>query len=199
MRLSAALIFVAVVTSPITLAQKVSEERLSIVTVCDILLNQAEFNGRTVAILGRYISTDEGRWLDEDDCGNKPGTDGIALRALVWLEGGGNLPSAKMPVLDRDSLREKLVQVSKTTKLGRHIQYRCTVSVKGDGQIDGKPECRWPEVPDQWVIAIGRVETQGDRGYGVGHLNGAPAQVFVQRRLLFVDEKSQEVQDPAGK
>jgi hypothetical protein len=84
-------------------------------------------------------------------------------------------------------LKLKLAQAAKTTAPGKHVQFQCTISGK-----DGKPECGWPEVQDQWAIAYGRVETQGDRGYGFGHLTGAPAQVIIQGHLIFIEEQTQD-------
>ncbi len=110
------------------------------------------------------------------------------MRAMVWIEQQG-IPSSTpgAPLLDQDSLKLKLAQAAKTTRLEKHVQFQCTISGK-----EGKPKCGWPEVRDQWVIAYGRVETQGDRGYGFGHLNGAPAQVIAQGKLIFIEEQTQD-------
>ena len=182
-------ICVVFLTTKVAPGQVKTEDRVNVVTVCDILLSQAEFNGKTVAVLGRFDASDEGAWLSEDDCGRKIQASGTALHILVWLEwrGGPSPATSKTPALDRDLLNVKLAQAAKTTKLGKHIRFQCTISAK-----DGKPECGWPEVQDQWAVAYGTVETQGDRGYGFGHLAGAAAQVLEQVPLVFIDEKPQD-------
>jgi hypothetical protein len=170
------------------LGQANTSDRVEVQTVCDILLDQGKFNGKAVAVLGRFIATDEGAWLTEDDCGREVEAQRVPVHLFVWIEQGGipsNTPGT--PVLDQDSLKLKLAQAAKTTRLGKRVEFRCTISAR-----DGKPKCGWPEVQDRWAIAYGRVETQGDRGYGFGHLNGAPAQVVVQGQLIFIEEKTQD-------
>ncbi len=170
------------------LGQTNTADRVKVQTVCDILLDQGKFNGKAVAVLGRLIATDEGAWLTEDDCGRKVEAQGIPLDVSVWIEQRGT-PSGTpgTPVLDQDSLKLKLAQAAKATRLGKHVQFQCTISGK-----EGKLECGWPEVQDQWVIAYGRVETQGDRGYGFGHLNGAPAQVIAQGELILIEAQTRD-------
>lgn len=188
LRLQASFVWSAFLAAAIALGQTNAEEPVKVVTVCDILLGGAEFNGKTVAVLGRFVSSDEGQWLVEDECGRKVEANGAARESSVWLvpRGGPSQPIPKMPALDQDSLKAKLVQVGKTTKLGKHLHYQCSVSIS-DGKRS-EPVCGWPELPDQWAIAYGRVETMGDRRYGFGHLDGSPAQVFAQGVLVFIDE-----------
>jgi hypothetical protein len=187
-RLQPDFVFVVFLIAGTALGQTNNADRVKVQTVCDILLDQGKFSGKAVAVLGRFIATDEGAWLTEDDCGRKVEAHGAPLDVSVWIEQRG-IPSGtpETPVLDEDSLKLKLAQAAKTTRLGKHVQFQCTVSGK-----DGKPECGWPEVQDQWVIAYGLVETQVDRGYGFGHLNGAPAQVIIQGKLIFIEEQTQD-------
>jgi len=186
-RLQPGFVCVVFLIAGTALGQTNTADRVKVQTVCDILLDQGKFSGKAVAVLGRFIASDEGRWLTEDDCGRKVEAQGVPLDVSVWIEYRGT-PSGTpgTPVLDQDSLKVKLAQAAKTTKLGKHVQFQCTI------RKDGNPECGWPEVQDQWVIAYGRVETQGDRGYGFGHLNGAPAQVIIQGQLIFVEEQTQD-------
>ncbi len=170
------------------LGQTNTADRVKVQTVCDILLAQGKFSGKAVAVLGRFMGSDEGAWLTEDDCGRKVEAQGVPLPISVWIEQRGIASGTPgIPMLDQDSLKLKLAQAAKTTTLGKHVQFGCTFSGK-----DGKPECGWPEVRDQWVIAYGLVETQADRGYGFGHLNGAPAQEIAQGKLIFIGEQTQD-------
>jgi hypothetical protein len=183
-RLQPDFVCVVFLIAGIALGRTNTADRVKVQTVCDILLDQGKFSGKAVAVLGRFIATDEGAWLTEDDCGRKVEAQGVPLDVSVWIEQRG-IPSGTpgTPVLDQDSLKLKLAEAATTTTLGKHVQFQCTFSRK-----DGKRECGWPEVRDRWAIAYGRVETQGDRGYGFGHLSGAPAQVTVQVPLIFIEE-----------
>ncbi len=191
-RLQRDFVWVVFLIAGTAFGQTNTADRVKVQTVCDILLDQGRFSGKAVAVLGRFIASDEGAWLTEDDCGRKVEAQGVPLHVSVWIEQRG-IPSGTpgTPMLDQDSLKLKLAQAAKTTTLGKHVQFQCTFSGK-----DGRPECGWPEVRDQWVIAYGRVETQGDRGYGFGHLNGAPAQVIAQGKLVFIEEQTQDAKGP---
>ena len=186
-RLQAGFACSALLAIAVAFGQTQAEEPVKVVTVCEILLGGAEFNGKTIAVLGRFAGSDEGQWLLEDECVRKVEVNGAAWKSSVWLERRGNPSQAtsSAPTLNQDSLNAKLEQAGTTTKLGKHVQYQCTVSFE-DGKA-GKTECGFPEVPDQWVVAYGRVETMADRNYGFGHLSRSPAQVFVQA-LVFIDE-----------
>jgi hypothetical protein len=184
-RLHAGFVCSALLAGAIAFGQTRAEEPIKVVTVCDILLGGAEFNGKTVAVLGRFAGSDEGQWLVEDECGRKVEVNGVVRESSVWLVPRSSPFQANSgtPPFDQDSLKAKLSQVGKTTKLGKHVQYQCTLSTNG-----GKPECGWPELPDQWAIAYGKVETIGDSRSGFGHLGGSPAQLFAQGVLVFIDE-----------
>lgn len=185
LRFQAAFICPAFWALAVAYGQTNTNQPIRVLTVCDVLLGGAEFDGKTVAVLGRFVGSDEGQWLVEDECDRKLETNRAPLHISVWLVGRGSpsQPILRMPALDQASLKAKLVQAGKTTKLGKHLQYQCSVSIS-----DGKTECGWPELQDQWAIAYGKVETMGDRRYGFGHLGGSPAQVFDQGALVFIDE-----------
>jgi hypothetical protein len=187
-RFHAGFVGYAFLAAAIAFGQANAEEPIKVVTVCDILSDPAGFNGKLIAVLGRYDATDEGSWLSEDGCGRKLETSGAAVHISVWRvpRGSPSQPVPRMPALDQDSLKAKLAQAGKTTKLGKHLRYQCSVSIS-DGKTS-QPECGWPELPDQWAIAYGRVETMGDGRYGFGHLGGSPAQVFAQGALVLIDE-----------
>jgi hypothetical protein len=183
-----ACVFWAVLTAPVAFGQANPVEPVKVVTVCDILLDPSSFNGKSMVVLGRLSASDEGLWLVEEKCDRKVDTkNGGASNIMVWLEhrGRGPSPPLAMPLIDQDSLRAKLEQAGKTTKLGKHVQYQCTISYL---EKDARPQCGWPEVNDEWAIVYGKVETIGDREYGYGHLSGAPAQVVYQGLVLSIDE-----------
>ena len=189
LRLQTAFICPAFWALAVAYGQTNTNEPIKVLTVCDVLLGGAEFDGKTVAVLGRYVSSDEGQWLVEDECDRKLESNRAPLHISVWLVGRGSpsQPILRMPALDQASLKAKLVQAGKTTKLGKHLQYQCSVSIS-----DGKTECGWPELLDQWAIAYGKVETMGDRRNGFGHLGGSSAQVFDQGALVFIEKDGRD-------
>jgi hypothetical protein len=189
LRFQAGFICSTLLSITVAYGQTNTNEPIKVLTVCDVLLGGADFNGKTVAVLGRFAGSEEGQWLVEDECVRKVEVNGAARESSVWLVPRGSPSQATpgTPALDQDSLKIKLEQAGKTTKLGKHPQYQCTVSVKSIVPVKGeKSECGYSELPDQWAIAYGKVETMGDRRYGFGHLGGSPAQVFGS--LIFIDE-----------
>jgi hypothetical protein len=188
LRLQARTLCFTLLTASVAFGQTNTEQPVKVVTVCDILLDPSNFNGKSIVVLGRLSSSDEGSWLVEDKCDRKVDSkNGTASHIMVWLEQRGRGPSTppSMPSIDQDSLKAKLEQAGQTTKLGKHIQYQCTISFL---EKNAKPECGWPEVNDQWAIVYGRVETVSDGENGFGHLGGAPAQVVVQAPLVSIDK-----------
>src|SRR5690242_5982689 len=61
-------------------------QSLKPVTVCEVLMNQQTYNGKNVAVIGRFGQTDEGRWLTEDTCDRKLVTNGFVWSNLIWVE-----------------------------------------------------------------------------------------------------------------
>ena len=78
-------VFAAVLLSGFVEPQKPEETRLLPVTVCEVLANPQQFNGKNLAILGRFGVTDEGEWLSEDECGRRLVTEGFTWPNLIWL------------------------------------------------------------------------------------------------------------------
>ena len=142
-----------------------------VLTVCEALSDLGRYEGMTVIVIGRVVSSDEGAWLDQD-CGREIVNGGRTFRpsiSLAWafLEFG---PPPQLPSgfkWNRRALQEKLDQVRRTTHLER-------------------PHAR--HYPDRWFAVFGRFETHlprkvGDLGVtnGFGHLSGSPAQLISPR------------------
>src|SRR5215470_5045881 len=108
---------IATVLPPIVMSEANPDESVTLVTVCEILKDPQHFNGKTLAVLGRFNSTDEGWWLAEDACGFKLSSGSFDWPNLVWLhccyEPAPDPPSGSL-VVDGDVLRKKLVDVRKT-------------------------------------------------------------------------------------
>jgi hypothetical protein len=104
------------------------------VTVCEILSNEAAYEGKEVAVLGRYSFRRDGRWIGEQACGT-----GTAISALWLTENseGGPKPPGNFE-LDGSALNRKFAEMLKHTQLGK---FRF-------GTADY----------DRWAVVYGRVE-----------------------------------------
>jgi|ERR1041385_4416255 hypothetical protein len=182
----------------IAVAQAKSDESVTLVTVCEVLKDPQHFNGKDLAVLGRFGYTDEGLWLSEDDCGFKLSTGSYDWPNLVWLhccyEPAPDPPSGSL-VLDKDVLAEKIAQVRKTTKLKVQRRWVNSGIVK-----DGKTESTsgWRDVKDDWAVVFGRLEARSELkapsgtgpnrywGNGFGHLAASPVQLVIRQKNIKV-------------
>jgi hypothetical protein len=102
-----------------------------LVTVCDILVDAAKYNGRTVAVLGRadcnWNPIDTSCFLAEDQCSRPLVTHHHNWPTKIWVqcvyddEPWPQLSREKL-VVDEPALTEKLELLRRSTKLGVHKQ-----------------------------------------------------------------------------
>jgi hypothetical protein len=143
------------------------------VTVCEVLANRGFYDGKVVALIGRWSPTDEGFWL-ADDCENQVKTGGYVWSNIVVLEYDPSSASIfpKGPSLDFIAVNKKITELKARTK---HTQDKL-----------------------EWAVVYGRIETKeelptavaGDRKTivpdGYGHLNAAPAQIVYREKDLVI-------------
>jgi hypothetical protein len=106
-------------------------------TVCEIVDGLPMYDGKPVAVLGRYSFRDKGRWLSEQSCASPPPAD-----PTLWLvedTKDGPHPPGNFE-LDGSAVERKLAEVRKRTALAR---FRF-------GSSDY----------DRWALVYGRVETR---------------------------------------
>ena len=98
--------------------QETAHARLVPLTVCEVLANPQQFNGKDLAVLGRFAITDEGRWLSEDDCARRLVTKGFTWPNLIWVDccyqPAPDPPTGSL-LVDEAALSDKLKQVRRTT------------------------------------------------------------------------------------
>jgi hypothetical protein len=127
----------SVVALLVCIAVTAAETALDPMPVCEAIA--PEFQGKVVALVGRYSFRKTGRWLDQEGCGE---TD---RRAVVWLT--ADAKSAPMPpepvAINEDSLERKLAMIKRHTSLGK---FRF-----------GSPDY------DRWAVVFGRLETGADQ------------------------------------
>src|SRR5215472_3886334 len=106
-------------------------------TVCEILSQLPLYDGKPVAVVGRYSFREKGRWLSEQACASTPPSD-----PTLWLvedTSDGPHPPGNF-ALDAMALDRKLAEVRKRTSLGK---FRF-------GSSDY----------DRWALVFGRVESR---------------------------------------
>ena len=171
----------------LAVAQVKADEPIKVLTVCEVLSDLEHYDGRQIAILGRFDRgglIDGGCALVEDRC-EKP----VVTKGYVWKNRidvpfvSTALQQTAEIVLDEAQLNEKLDLVRKSSDL------RCT-----DWPVflpSGKITRR--SIKDQWAVAYGEIQfrkglepptgTVGSAsfqwGNGFGHLGLAPAQIWV--------------------
>jgi hypothetical protein len=157
-----------------TLAQTATNKRPeAFVTVCEVLGNRGSYDGKVVALIGRWSPTDEGFWL-ADDCENPVKTGEYVWSNIIFLAYDPSSASifAKGPKLD-------LVAANKTI-------------------ADLKARHKPTNDKLEWAVVYGRVETkeelptvsmregQSSMPAGYGHLNAAPAQIVYREKDLVI-------------
>jgi hypothetical protein len=108
------------------------------VPVCDVVSSPKEFEGKPVALVGRYSYRQKARWLDEEACGEK------GAHGIVWLTiDPKNAPKlADQIAIDEPALEKKLTVIREHTSLGK---FRF-------GSADY----------DRWAVVFGRLEARDD-------------------------------------
>jgi hypothetical protein len=167
---NACLILFGLVSSGLRAAPEV----IPVLTVCEVLKDLDRYEGKSVIVVGRSSSTDEGSCLNEE-CGLKVVWGGREFDAQISTAVFAS-ESAPPPQLshafrwDKRQVQRKLEQLRLTTDL-RTLKDR-----------------KYRQYNDRWFAQFGRLETcpsraiiVGDRRTvhtsGCGHLNASPAQL----------------------
>jgi hypothetical protein len=185
------------------LAAQATNGTVKLVTVCDILGDAAQYDGKTVAVLGRADCspnlTDTSCFLAEDQCTQPLVTHGYRWPTKIWLQcayGDEFSPqlSREKLLIDELAIAEKLAVVRRSTKLGVHREMVFSTE-------DKTP--RWANLRDEWGVAYGLIVFRpklkpGDNcsdDAGCGGWNETPVMLVVRTELnnfkTFPDDKYQ--------
>ncbi|HVW09975.1 MAG TPA: hypothetical protein VHC90_15405 [Bryobacteraceae bacterium] len=138
---------------------RAADEVPPVLTVCEALSDMQKYEGKSVIIVGRSVSTDEGWWLDEE-CGLRVVNGGHVFgpSISVGYVGSQFSPPPATPARFRWDMRlleQKLAQVRRSTKLPNREHDRW-LAVFGRLEMHLPRELR-PGVYDEWVRTfIGR-------------------------------------------
>jgi hypothetical protein len=166
--------FVPVLASAL-LALHAAEPLAHPVRVCEVLQNLASFNGKTIAIVGRYSFRSNGRFLSEDTCGSSLKTGDFTWPCSLRVTfDPKTAPKAPDPFeVDGGAVGKLLALVKEHTSLAK---FRF-----------GTPDY------DRWAVAYGRVATTREfdnSGPGPGAQSGkfepAPASLVCAGDALVI-------------
>jgi hypothetical protein len=146
-----------------------AQRKLKPMTVCEALEARKSITGKTIAVIGLWIATDEGFWLT-DECVNK-----IKSDDYVW----GDDISAE-------------ADTSSGPEFGENLPVDM---VYARNQIE-RIKRRFKALPSKqlWAVVYGRFETQDELRIayaldgktvvpgGYGHLRGSPAQLIYREK-----------------
>ena len=154
-----------------------AEPALQPVTVCEVLQDLSAYDGKVVAVVGRFSSRQTGRWLGEQKCGHKLVTGDQEWPNAFWVvydPAAAPKPPAVLAV-DAVLLAQKLRAVKQGTSLTK-LRF-------------GSPDY------DNWAVVYGRIETRkdlvtvtasGTRKNGFGYGESAPARLVCHGNAVVV-------------
>jgi hypothetical protein len=142
-----------------------TEAPLKPVTVCEILKNHKLYNGKVIAVIGRYAPTEEGSWLFDDKCEVKLETDQIIWPNILWLKYDPSSPPLST------SLEVDMVAVR--AKLGE-LKQQAHDDTAEWAVVYGRLE--FPDKLETVVVPTGR-----RRWAGYGHLGTSPGQIVFRQ------------------
>ena len=160
-----------------------AEPPLQPVTVCDVMKDLPAFDGKLVAVVGRFSFRQAGRWLGEQKCDRKLIIGDQEWPNALWVSYDPASAPKPPAVLAVDSVL--LAQKLRAVKLGTSLtKFRF-------GSADY----------DSWAVVYGRVETRkellaagpaGTRKNGFGYGESSPARLVChgEAEVVFLTEES---------
>lgn len=165
------ILFLILFAFPIADARSAASANIPVLTVCEALSDADKYEGKSVIIVGRTASTDEGVWLTED-CGLKVvrGDREFGAQISTVYSESDFAPPPRLPdgfKWDKRLLHQKLTQIKQTTELHTYKDRKYN---------------------EHWYAMFGRLETRLPRRLsrgnnikaytnGFGHLSESPAQL----------------------
>ena len=139
---------------PVPADPRDGNQGIPVLTVCQALKDPLKYSGAIVVVVGSWVGTGEGSWLSEA-CDLRVVLGGRGYAPSLWTSysPSDQAPPPRLPAgfkWDKLTIGQALAEVKKTTVL----QHRAG-----------------------WYAIFGRLEVDTS-GYGMGHLNGAPAQLI---------------------
>jgi hypothetical protein len=162
---------------------KGAEPALQPVTVCEVLQDLSAYDGKVVAVIGRFSYRQAGRWLGEQKCEHKLVINGQEWPNALWVSYDSEDAPKPPAVLAVDAA--VLAQKLRAVKLGTSL----TKLRFGSGDYDN------------WAVIYGRVETRKDlveataggmRKNGFGYGESSPARLVCHgdAAVIFLNDEA---------
>jgi len=174
-------VFVTVLTLSCCPFLRAADPPLQPVTVCEVMQDLSAYDGKVVAVVGRYSYRQAGRWLGELKCPRKLMIGEQEWPNAFWIAYDATTAPKPPAVLAVDSalLTQKLREVRARTVL--------TKFPFGSSDYDG------------WAVVYGRVETRKDlvvaspggtrkNGFGVGESSPARLVCHGEAEVVLLSE-----------
>lgn len=167
-----------------------AEPALQPVTVCEVLQDLQAYDGKVVAVVGRFSSRPAGRWLGEQKCAHKFVAGDQEWPNAFWVTydpATAPKPPAVLAV-NAPLLAEKVREVKMGTSLTK-LPF---------GSTDY----------DSWAVVYGRVETRKDlvtatangaRKNGFGYGESSPARIVCHGDAVVIFLNNDEVTTPVSR
>jgi len=157
------------------------EPALQPVTVCEVLRDLSAYDGKVIAVVGRFSSRQTGRWLGEQKCGRKFVTGDQEWPNAFWVVYDPAAAAKPPAVLAVDAAL--LAQKLRAVKLGTSLTKLRFGS----------------EDYDNWALVYGRIETRkdllavtpgGTRKNGFGYGESSPARLVChgEAEVVFLND-----------
>ena len=167
-----------------------AEPPLHPVTVCEVLQDLASYDGKVVAVVGRYSLRETGRWLGEQKCAHKFVTGDQEWPNALWVTYDPATAPKPPDVLavSATALAEKVREVKQGTSLTR-LPF---------GSTDY----------DNWAVIYGRIETRkdlltvtanGPRRNGFGYGASSPASLVCHGDAVVIFLNDDAAMTPASR
>ena len=160
-----------------------AEPALQPVTVCEVLQDLAAYDGKVVAVVGRFSYRQAGRWLGEQKCAHKFVTGGQEWPNAFWVTYDPAMAPKPPDVLAVNAvvLAQKLREVKLATAFAK-LPF---------GSADY----------DAWAVVYGRIEARkdlvvatanGTRKNGFGYGESSPARLICHgdAEVVFLSDES---------
>jgi hypothetical protein len=175
-------IALVVLVSIATYANSQETDWLKTLSVCDVLRDLPKLNGQIVAVRGAFVATDEGWWLEADNCRDGLQTGDFKWPSHLWLTSPQAIASMDPRLKETQRTAWGLGEIGFRQDKRAFAEFFATVKQRSSDQ------------PVRIVATfLGLLETYKDltlrirrypsgvvAGYGFGHLGASPAQVVLK-------------------
>ena len=140
-------------------------------TICEVLRDRLQYNGKIVKIRGVYSSTDEGTWLVSPECDPQIKTDNYGWRPVLWLTVPTDRAVWPAPFAEDTENRAAFRRLWAANGMDNSKQLKVTIIGRFDTYTDLVRRTVINRVGERMIL-------------GYGHMNQALGQLIIQSYVL---------------